>query len=374
VSEAPRKILHVDLDAFYAAVEQRDHPELRGKAIAVAWSEKERGVLLTASYEARPFGVRSAMPTVRALRLCPQLIIVRPNFEAYRAASRAVREIFLAHTPLVEPLSLDEAYLDVTRDATGLTTATAVAQAIRREIFAATGLTASAGAAPNKFLAKIASDWRKPDGLFVIKPHQVDAFLEPLPVKRLPGVGPATERRLKELGIDTVGDVRRFDAAELQRLFGRFGAHLARLACGVDDRAVVPNRPTKSISSETTFLHDLPFAEVETPLVEQARDAWSAVAKRHARPRSVVVKLRTADFRTRTRTMTCGEPIADEPLALELARRLLTRFADESAAQAPRKGQGARTGIGAVRLVGVGFTNFADTEAGDEGQPALFDV
>jgi DNA polymerase-4 len=369
VSAPPRKILHVDLDAFYAAVEQRDHPELRGKAIAVAWSERERGVLLTASYEARPFGVRSAMPTVRALRLCPHLVIVRPNFDAYRAASRAVREIFLTHTPLVEPLSLDEAYLDVTVDTTGLETATAVAQAIRREIFAATGLTASAGAAPNKFLAKIASDWKKPDGLFVIKPHQVEAFLEPLPVKRLPGVGPATERRLKELGIETVGDVRRFDRAELGRLLGRFGAHLGDLARGVDERPVVPNRPTKSISSETTFLRDLPFGELEAPLVEQARDAWAAVAKRQVRPRSVVVKLRTADFRTRTRTLTCGEPIADEPFALELARRLLARFDDE---EAPRAGRDARGGVGQVRLIGVGFTNFAEPEIDQEGQPPLF--
>ncbi len=352
---AERKILHVDLDAFYAAVEQRDRPELRGKPVAVAWSEKERGVLLTASYEARPFGVRSAMPTARARRLCPDLILVRPDFERYRAASRAVREIFLAHTPLVEPLSLDEAYLDVTHDLTGLATATAVAQAIRSEIREATGLTASAGAAPNKFLAKIASDWRKPDGLFVIKPHQIEGFLKPLPVNRLPGVGPATETRLKGLAIERVGDLLRFERQELALRLGRFGEHLWLLARGIDDRPVVPNRPTKSISSETTFVVDREWSDLDEPLVDQARDAWGAVCKRRAWPRSVVVKLRTADFRTRTRTVTVPEPITDAELAVALARRLLGRFADQA---------------GRVRLIGVGFAGF--TLEDDSAQPALF--
>lgn len=352
---AERKILHVDLDAFYAAVEQRDRPELRGKPVAVAWSEKERGVLLTASYEARPFGVRSAMPTARARRLCPELILVRPDFERYRAASRAVRDIFLAHTPLVEPLSLDEAYLDVTHDLTGLATATAAAQAIRNEIRQATGLTASAGAAPNKFLAKIASDWRKPDGLFVVKPHQVEAFLRPLPVERLPGVGPATAERLKRLEVATVGDLLRFELTELAQRLGRFGEHLWRLARGIDERPVVPNRPTKSISSETTFATDRDWDDLDQPLAEQARDAWAAVTKRRSWPRSVVVKLRTADFRTRTRTVTVSEPITDVELAVALARRLLGRFADQS---------------GRVRLIGVGFASF--TVEDDTAQPGLF--
>jgi DNA polymerase-4 len=356
---AERKILHVDLDAFYAAVEQRDRPELRGKPVAVAWSEKERGVLLTASYEARPFGVRSAMPTVRALRLCPGLILVKPDFERYRAASRAVRAIFLSHTPLVEPLSLDEAYLDVTQDQTGLDTATAVAQAIRREIREATGLTASAGAAPNKFLAKIASDWKKPDGLFVIKPRHVEAFLRPLPVGRLPGVGPATEARLRKLAVETVGDLLRFDRQDLAHRLGRFGESLWQLARGIDDRPVVPNRPTKSISSETTFVIDREWHDLDGALVEQARDAWNAVGKRRAWPRSVVVKLRTADFRTRTRTLTVAAPITDEDLAIALARRLLIRFERPEPTLAS----------GRVRLIGVGFAGFSLEEA---AQPALF--
>src|SRR5271156_404359 len=205
-----RKILHVDMDAFYASVEQRDDPALRGKPVVVAW-RGNRSVVCAASYEARRYGVRSAMPAIRAERLCPEAIFIPPDFFRYRAVSRATREIFQRHTDLIEPLSLDEAYLDVTENKTGLPTATRVARAIRQQVRDELNLTASAGVAPNKFLAKIASDWRKPDGLFVIQPEEVDTFLPPLAVGRIPGVGKVTEARLKQIGIQTVGDLQGFD-------------------------------------------------------------------------------------------------------------------------------------------------------------------
>jgi DNA polymerase-4 len=354
---ASRKILHVDLDAFYASVEQRDRPELRGKPVAVAWSEEGRGVVLTASYEARPFGVRSAMPAAKARRLCPQLLFVRPDFSRYTAVSRQVREIFGRHTPLVEPLSLDEAYLDVTVDSTGLETATASAEAIRREIRAETGLTASAGAAPVKFLAKIASDWRKPDGLFVVKPQQVDAFLAPLPVRRLPGVGPATEERLAGAGIATVADLRRFERDDLAARFGRFGDRLWELARGIDPRPVEPSRPTKSVSSETTFEKDLPLADIVAVVAAQAAEVWTAALKTGRAARTVVVKLRTADFRTVTRRATPPHP----PRAAEevgcLACSLLERFGFEKQQR--------------FRLAGVGLANFEDAR---EEEESLFSI
>src|SRR5271170_4857864 len=220
-----RKIVHIDMDAFYASVEQRDDPQLRGKPVIVAWLGN-RSVVCAASYEARAFGVRSAMPAMRAERLCPEAIFVPPDFTRYRAVSRLTREIFKRHTDLIEPLSLDEAYLDVTENKTDLPTATRVARTIREQIREELQLTASAGVAPNKFLAKIASDWRKPDGLFVIQPEEVEAFLTPLPVGRIPGVGKVTEKRLEEMGIKTMGDLHILDAATLEARFGRYGMRL----------------------------------------------------------------------------------------------------------------------------------------------------
>src|SRR5579864_1659032 len=234
-----RKIVHVDMDAFYASVEQRDDPQLRGKPVIVAW-RGNRSVVCAASYEARAFGVRSAMPAVRAERLCPNGTFIAPDFTKYRAVSRSVREIFKRHTDLIEPLSLDEAYLDVTENKPGLPTATLVARTIREQIRQELNLTASAGVAPNKFLAKLASDWRKPDGIFVIRPEDVDVFLLPLPVGRLPGVGKVTGEKLAKLGIQTVGDLRRLDRSALEGSFGRYGLRLHELACGVDENEVVP--------------------------------------------------------------------------------------------------------------------------------------
>ncbi|PYV81886.1 MAG: DNA polymerase IV [Acidobacteria bacterium] len=266
------------MDAFYASVEQRDNPQLRGKPVIVAW-RGNRSVVCAASYEARAFGVRSAMPTVRAERLCPDAIFVAPDFTRYRAVSRDVREIFKRHTDLIEPLSLDEAYLDVTENKTDLRTATLVARKIREQIRQELNLTASAGVAPNKFLAKLASDWRKPDGLFVIQPEDVDAFLPPLPVGRLPGVGKVTEEKLAKLQVHTVRDLRSLDVSVLEDHFGRYGVRLYELARGDDDSKVVSDRPTQSISVEDTLEHDVPLAQLEPMIRRLAEKLWSASHK-----------------------------------------------------------------------------------------------
>src|SRR5215470_6801845 len=279
------------MDAFYASVEQRDNPDLRGKPVIVAWNSN-RSVVCAASYEARSFGVRSAMPAKRAERLCPNATFVAPDFTRYRAVSRSVREIFKRHTDLVEPLSLDEAYLDVTENKTGLPTATLVARTIRAQIRGELSLTASAGVAPNKFLAKLASDWRKPDGLFVIQPEEVDAFLLPLPVGRLPGVGKVTEEKLAKLGVKTVGELRGLELAHLEREFGRYGVRLYELARGIDENPVVSDLPTKSISVEDTFEHDVPLSELETTIRQLAEKLWSASRKETRVPRTVVLKLK----------------------------------------------------------------------------------
>ncbi len=257
-----RKIVHVDMDAFYASVEQRDDPALRGRPVVVAWKGK-RSVVCAASYEARRFGVRSAMPAVTAERLCPGAIFVSPDFVRYKAASQAVREIFQRHTDAIEPLSLDEAYLDVTENKMGLPTATLVAKTIRKQVWDELNLTASAGIAPNKFLAKIASDWRKPDGQFVIQPHEAQAFLLTLPVGRIPGVGKVTESRMAQAGIKLVGDIYTMDIATLVREFGSYAQRLHELARGIDHAPVISNRVRKQISAEDTFPEDIPLTACE---------------------------------------------------------------------------------------------------------------
>lgn len=302
--EAPlRKIVHVDMDAFYASVEQRDDPTLRGKPVVVAW-RGNRSVVCAASYEARRFGVRSAMPAITAERLCPEAIFLPPDFTRYKAVSRAVREIFQRHTDLIEPLSLDEAYLDVTVNKNGLPTATKVASAIRQQIREELSLTASAGVAPNKFLAKIASDWRKPNGLFVIQPGDLDTFLPPLPVGRIPGVGKVTETRLNQVGIQTVGDLRNFELATLEAQFGRYGLRLHELARGIDHNPVVPDRPTKSISAEDTFQRDIPLSETEELIRRLAEKVWTASRRESRMARTVVLKLKTSEFNILTRSHT----------------------------------------------------------------------
>jgi DNA polymerase-4 len=280
------------MDAFYASVEQRDDPRLRGKPVIVAW-QGNRSVVCAASYEARSFGVYSAMPAMRAERLCPDAIFVPPDFIRYRAVSRSVREIFKRHTDLIEPLSLDEAYLDVTENKTGLPTATVVARTIREQIRQELNLTASAGVAPNKFLAKLASDWRKPDGLFVIQPGNIDTFLLPLPVGRLPGVGKVTGEKLAKLGAQTVKDLRTLDVGVLEQSFGRYGQRLHELSLGIDRNQVVPDRPTQSISVEDTFERDVLLAETEPMIRRLAEKLWSASRKESRMARTVVLKLPT---------------------------------------------------------------------------------
>jgi DNA polymerase-4 len=344
---AVRKIVHIDMDAFYASVEQRDDPQLRGKAVVVAW-RGNRSVVCAASYEARRFGVRSAMPAIRAERLCPDAIFVPPDFTRYRAVSRLTREIFKRHTDLVEPLSLDEAYLDVTQNKNGLPTAMRVAAAIREQIREELHLTASAGVAPNKFLAKIASDWRKPDGLFVIQPGEIDAFLAPLPVGRLPGVGKVTEERLQRLGISTVSDLRSLEQGSLEKQFGRHGVRLYELARGIDDNEVVPDRPTKSISAEDTFEQDVLLHETEPMIRRLAEKTWTASRKESRAARTVVLKLKTSDFSIITRSHTPGSPPSscEELTAIALSLR-------ERVDLGPQR---------RFRLVGVGLTNFREPE------------
>ncbi len=356
-----RKIVHIDMDAFYASVEQRDDPSLRGRPVVVAW-RGNRSVVCAASYEARKFGVRSAMPAVRAERLCPQAVFVPPDFTRYKAVSRQVREIFARHTDLIEPLSLDEAYLDVTTTKTGLPSATATAQAIRATIHEETQLTASAGVAPNKFLAKIASDWNKPDGLFVIRPHQVDAFVAALPVGRVPGVGKVMQRRLDELGVATCADLRACGAEELERRFGRWGRRLYELAHGIDERAVETERPTLQISSEDTFAEDLPLPDTEAHIRRLAEKTWQAYERERAqRPeriaRTVVLKLKTADFRILTRSLTPEQHPATQQQLADIACALRERV------DLPTRTR--------YRLVGVGLSGFV-TDPGSEGQHDLF--
>jgi DNA polymerase-4 len=342
-----RKIVHIDMDAFYASVEQRDDPRLRGKPVVVAW-RGNRSVVCAASYEARSFGVRSAMPAIRAERLCPDAIFVPPDFPRYRAVSRSVREIFKRHTDLIEPLSLDEAYLDVTENKTGLPTATRVARTIREQIRQELELTASAGVAPNKFLAKIASDWRKPDGMFVILPEVIDTFLPPLPVGRIPGVGKVTEKRLQEIGIKTMGDLRNLDLPLLESRFGRYGMRLFELARGIDHSPVVPDRPTKSISAEDTFEHDVPLHETEPMIRRLAEKVWSASRKESRIARTVVLKLKTSEFNIHTRSLTPSSPPSSCEELTSIALSLRERVDPD-----PQR---------RFRLVGVGLSNFREPE------------
>jgi DNA polymerase-4 len=298
-----RRILHVDMDAFYASVEQRDDPSLRGKPLAVGGRPEGRGVVAAASYEARAFGVFSAMPMSRAVRLCPSLVIVRPDFARYKAASTAVFTIFREVTPLVEPLSLDEAYLDVTENAWGETLASAVAKRLKERIRADTGLTASAGVAPNKFLAKIASGWKKPDGLTVISPDRVEPFLQKLPVDALWGVGPVTAARLRERGITRLIQVRTADPALLREAVGSWADWLIDLAHGRDDRRVTPDRKAKSSSSEETYSHDLEDINVmQEEIALMARENAEWLVKRGLLAKTVTIKVRYSDFTTLTRS------------------------------------------------------------------------
>jgi DNA polymerase IV len=351
-----RKIVHVDMDAFYASVEQRDDPALRGRPVIVAWKGK-RSVVCAASYEARRYGVHSAMPAVSAERLCPQAVFVPPDFTRYKAVSQAVRAIFQRHTDVIEPLSLDEAYLDVTVNKLGLPTATLVAKTIRRQIWDELSLTASAGVAPNKFLAKIASDWKKPDGLFVIQPHEAEAFLMTLPVGRIPGVGKVTEARMAQAGITTVGHISAMELSALERHFGRWSPRLYELARGIDHNPVVANRIRKQISAEDTFEEDIPLADCEAHIRRLADRVWTASHSNARQAKTIVLKVKTKEFNSHTRSLTqpCSVSTCEE--FTELALRLRDRI-DLGPQQL-------------YRLVGVGLSNFVlDQTGADDDVPA----
>ena len=351
-----RKIIHIDMDAFFASVEQRDNPELRGKPVPVGGS-RERGVVAAASYEARTFGVRSAMPSVTARRRCPDLIFVMPRFEVYKAVSFQIREIFAEYTPIIEPLSLDEAYLDVTENLKGIASATEIAEDIRAKIRRETNLTASAGVSYNKFLAKLASDHRKPDGLYVITPKMGPAFVENLPVEKFHGVGPATTAKMNRLGIENGLDLRAQTLPFLRQHFGKFGPYYYWIARGVDERPVHADRVRKSIGAENTFAQDLhafePMREALEPIIAKV---WRHCQATGIEGRTVTLKVKFADFRQITRSKSVKDAIdslADlERLSLGLLEPLLP----------PRKG---------VRLLGISLSSLMQAQATGRRQLSL---
>ena len=350
-----RKIIHIDMDAFYASVEQRDDPALRGRPVAVG-SSQARGVVAAASYEARAFGVRSAMASVTALRRCPTLVFVPPRFDVYRAVSNQIRAIFADYTDLIEPLSLDEAYLDVTDDARGIGSASAIAAEIRARIREATGLTASAGVSYNKFIAKLASDQNKPDGMCVIRPAQGRAFVAALPVKRFHGVGPVTAAKMAALGIVTGADLRDFGLDALARHFGSSARYFHRAAHGEDDRPVRPDRAPKSVGAERTFDRDLSAeADLLDALVPVIDAAWRRIERASVTGRTLTLKVKFADFSIISRAQTCVVPIANREAVAEVGRAILLRLLPVP--------QG-------VRLLGLTLSGF-DARPGAQTQSAL---
>lgn len=321
-----RKIIHVDMDAFYASVEQRDNPELRGKPIAVG-GDGPRGVLTTCSYEARKFGCRSAMPSVTAKRLCPQLIFVRPRFPVYTAVSHQIREVFREFTPLVEPLALDEAFLDVTADERGIGSATRIAELIRARIKAETGLTASAGVSYNKFLAKLASDHNKPDGLCVIRPGEGAAFVARLPIRRFHGIGPKGADKMAALGIETGADLAARDIQFLREHFGSQADYLYQAARGIDLRRVKADRARKSVGAERTFDHDISSGPALREALERiAQITWDRIEKSRAAGRTVTLKLKLKDFTGLTRAHSLPQPVTDRNDFAEIGHALLAEL------------------------------------------------
>ena len=353
-----RKIIHVDMDAFFASVEQRDHPELRGKPVAVGGSGG-RGVVAAASYEARKFGVRSAMPSVTAKRLCPDLIFVKHRFDAYKEASRQIRAVFEHHTPHVEPLSLDEAYLDVTEDRLGIGSATRIAELIRQEIKAKTQLTASAGVSYNKFLAKLASDQNKPNGLCVIRPGQGADFVQSLPIRRFHGVGPKAEGKMKRLGIETGADLASKDIAFLRANFGSSADYLFRAARGIDLRPVRAHRVRKSVGGERTFSDDISTgAQLRETLDNIVDIVWERVEKASAKGRTVTLKMKFTDFQLMTRAKSVRHWVADKAEFARLGHELL-----EEALPLPMP----------IRLMGLTLSNLdhGDEEDSEDPSPQL---
>ena len=352
-----RRIIHVDMDAFYASVEQRDNPELRGKPVAVGGS-RARGVVAAASYEARQFGVRSAMASVTAIRKCPDLIFAKPRFEVYKAVSAEIRAVFARYTPLIEPLSLDEAYLDVTDHLNGLSSATEVARCIKADIREVTGLTASAGVSYNKFLAKLASDYRKPDGLFVIKPPAGPRFVETLLVGQFHGVGRVTAQKMNELGIVTGLDLRQQSAEFLQRHFGKVGQHYYHIARGIDNRPVNPDRIRKSVGSESTFETDLSdYDDLLAELQPLINDVWGYCESKQIRGRTVTLKVKFADFRQITRSRTLLTPVGSRDTLAQVIGELL---------------QSVIPATQGIRLLGASLSSLDETGRLPGGQLRLF--
>ena len=347
-----RKIIHCDCDCFYAAVEVRDNPALLGLPVAVGGRAEQRGVIAACNYEARRFGVHSAMPTAQALQRCPGLVLLPPAMEKYRVASRQILAIYRDYTELVEPLSLDEAYLDVSDALHCKGSATLIAQEIRARIAATVGITASAGIAPNKFVAKIASDWNKPDGLFLVRPHEIDAFVAALPVKKLFGVGKVTAAKLNRLGADTCGDLRSWTQIDLEHHFGRFGTRLHQLCRGIDTRAVCSEQERKSVSVEESYTPDVPDLAACLALLPELFDSLLARIRRAgAEPQvhKLYVKIRFADFH-----VTTVECVASKPQLAAFEKLLETGF---------------QRGLQAVRLLGVGVRL---GQPGNAGQLSLF--
>jgi len=338
------------MDAFYASIEQRDHPEYRGKPLAVGYAV-ERGVVAAASYEARKFGVRSAMPSLTALSKCPHIIFVPARFDVYREVSLQIREILLEYTDLVEPLSLDEAYLDVTANKPGIASATFIAQEIKKKIRETMDLTASAGVSVNKFLAKIASDWKKPDGLFVILPEEVESFVEGLKIERFWGVGKVTASKMHELGIHTGRDLKKLEEAELVSLFGKTGHIYYQNARGIDDSEVVPDRIRKSLGAEETFVTDIDNkTELEERLREIADEVWRRASKRELYGRTVTLKVKYADFREVSKRRTLSKPVEDSYTFWSVALDLLAAV-ELDKQQKQQK----------IRLMGLAVSNASET-------------
>ncbi|WP_018236798.1 DNA polymerase IV [Ensifer sp. BR816] len=348
-SERPRKIVHIDMDAFYASVEQRDNPELRGLPVAVGYPAA-RGVVAAASYEARKFGVHSAMPSVTAKRKCPDLIFVRPRFDVYKAVSLHIRAIFAEYTPMIEPLSLDEAYLDVTENLKGMEIATEIAAEIRAKIKATTGLNASAGISYNKFLAKMASDLNKPNGQAVITPKNGPAFVEQLPIKKFHGVGPATAEKMHRLGIDTGADLKEQTLEFLVEHFGKSGPYFYGIARGIDNRQVKPDRVRKSVGAEDTFSEDIhslePAREGLQPLIEKV---WGYCEANEIGAKTVTLKVKYADFSQITRSKTVAAPLQAIADLEEVVGLLLAPIFP------PRKG---------IRLLGVSLSSLERQTSG----------
>ncbi|MFD0795629.1 DNA polymerase IV [Mucilaginibacter litoreus] len=343
--QVKRKIIHIDMDAFYASVEQRDNPEYRGKPLVVGGLPEGRGgVVATASYEARKFGVRSAMPSKQALKLCPQAIFVRPRFTAYKEVSQKIREIFSRYTDLIEPLSLDEAYLDVTADKQGIGSAIEIAQQIKQAIKTELNLTASAGVSVNKFVAKIASDMQKPDGLTFIGPSSIERFMEQLPVDKFYGVGKVTAAKMKQQGLFTGADLKYLSEAEMISRFGKAGAFYYKIVRGIDDREVQPHRETKSVGAEDTFAFDLTIIEeMNAELEKLAQKVHERLIRYNLKGRTVTIKIKYSDFKQITRSISLAEPTNALETIIKSAKNLLNAsFTDDCY----------------IRLLGITVSNF----------------